>query len=131
MQTIQNFIRTNDVPDNLGQEITQHFDIINKQTSGDATSDNIDVFSMLSHSLQVEVARKISHALVQNCYVFENCDGNFIDSVCVLLREVGQKTSIEVKYQNPTVNLQHRAYIEILPIIPVSVISLESGMVCR
>lgn len=88
VQTIQTFIQTNDVPENLGQEITQHFDIINKQSSGDATSHNTDVFSMLSHSLQVEVARIISHPLVQHCYVFENCDGNFIDSICVLLREV-------------------------------------------
>lgn len=70
----------------------QHFDIITSQSSGgDSIGDSIDIFSMLSHSLQVEVARNISRTLVETCYVFEGCDGNFIDSICVLLREVSDQ----------------------------------------
>lgn len=89
VQTVQSFIKTNDIPSDLSQEIVQHFDIITSQSSGgDSIGESIDIFSMLSHSLQVEVARNISRTLVETCYVFEGCDGNFIDSICVLLREV-------------------------------------------
>lgn len=85
---MQNFIKVNEVPEDLQQEIIQHFDLVHADSHGECKKDRIDVFSMLSHSLQVEVARRISHALVESCYVFENCDSNFIDSICILLREV-------------------------------------------
>lgn len=96
---MQNFIKANDVPPVLGQEIVEHFEIITAQSKGksDSIEDSIDIFSMLSHSLQVEVARNISHALVESCYVFDGCDNNFLDSICVLLREVTHNLRLRIE----------------------------------
>ncbi|GMH33513.1 hypothetical protein BSKO_01347 [Bryopsis sp. KO-2023] len=90
VQTIQNFIEASNVPEDLSREISKHFEIISKRNTdqGDSTEPSSDIISRLSHSLQVEIARNISHTLVENCFVFSGCDENFIDSFCVLLREV-------------------------------------------
>ena len=43
-------------------------------------------------ALQVEVGRYMSRSLISVVHIFEGCNDNFLDSLSILLHEVGLQT---------------------------------------
>ena len=98
MSSIVSFIKAKNLPPNLANEIHQLSD--GADGGGGATgtggSSSLDsnamstgqtIFSQLSHSLQVQVARHVSRPLLRNVALFQGCSEVFLDALSVVLKE--------------------------------------------
>ncbi|KAL3159544.1 hypothetical protein ABBQ38_009960 [Trebouxia sp. C0009 RCD-2024] len=85
VQGVTKFVANRNLPMALKEDISRHLEnshvIRNEQGEG-------DVFSRLSHTLQVEVGRYMSRSLISVVHIFEGCNDNFLDSLSILLHEV-------------------------------------------
>lgn len=88
--SVETMVTMRKLPPDISQEIRSHFDFIAASSShgGEGGEEETDVFALLSHSLQVEVAKHMSRELLSHITAFQDCDDQFLDSVAVLLREV-------------------------------------------
>ena len=68
----------------LVSDIREHFD--NSRTKG-RTVDIENVYSLVSHELQMDIAKHISGGHLKECRLFANCSPTFLDLVAVELRE--------------------------------------------
>lgn len=82
---VQNFLRKRRLPDNVAEEIRTHCD---SEARLDSDVDGLDIFMMLSRSLQIEVARHISWEAISKAKIFKGCQDSFLESLSVLVREV-------------------------------------------
>ena len=84
IMALQSFIVGRGLPSDLAREVRQHFTfVVTSRDQGDAA----DIFSLLSHSLQVDVARSLSRGLLAQVAAFRQSEDRFLDAVAVLLRE--------------------------------------------
>ena len=90
MSAIVSFIKAKHLPPNLANEIHQ---LSGDGASGGGGSDSTGtstgqtIFSQLSHSLQVQVARHVSRPLLRNVVLFEGCADVFLDALSVVMKE--------------------------------------------
>ncbi|KAK3251424.1 hypothetical protein CYMTET_39234 [Cymbomonas tetramitiformis] len=83
------FIEQRQLPQELSSEIISFFDSgsVSKAGGGAEANKEEDIFTLLSRSLQVDVAKHISRALLDNIKMFQSCSSNFLDGLSVMLRE--------------------------------------------
>jgi hypothetical protein len=81
---VADFVKNRVLPPELEKEIEHYFHFL---ASNNASSEDEDVFEMLSHTLQVDVAKHISRGLLDNVQLLRDCDATFLDSLSILLRE--------------------------------------------
>lgn len=91
--SVETMVTMRKLPPDISAEIRQHFDYMAASSQGGAADaaageEKTDVFALLSHSLQVEVAKHMSRGLLSQISAFADCEPQFLDSVSVLLREV-------------------------------------------
>lgn len=89
--SVETMVTMRKLPADISAEIRQHFDYMAASShgeGGEGGEEVTDVFALLSHSLQVEVAKHMSRGLLSQISAFQDCDDQFLDSVAVLLREV-------------------------------------------
>ena len=92
--SVESYIQTRGLPEDLSGQIRAHFDFLAEsatmsEAEGDAAG---DIFTQLSHSLQVEVSSYLSRDLIASCIAFRDSDDIFLDSMAVLLREVNMSS---------------------------------------
>ncbi|KAK3285457.1 hypothetical protein CYMTET_6939 [Cymbomonas tetramitiformis] len=87
---MQHFIDQRELPEELTREITNFFEFMSSTVGSKVATDEKeeDIFELLSHSLQVEVAHHISRKLLDTIQIFQSCSSHFLDSLSVSLREV-------------------------------------------
>ena len=93
--SVEGYIQTRGLPENLGGQIRAHFDFLAKSATmheGQEDGGAGDIFTQLSHSLQVEVSSYLSRDLIASCIAFRDSDDIFLDSMAVLLREVNMSS---------------------------------------
>ncbi|KAK9861698.1 hypothetical protein WJX84_004552 [Apatococcus fuscideae] len=83
---IQKFVTNRNLPERLKEDITRYVESSAVIRSEHGHQE--DVFSLLSHTLQVEVAKHMSRELIGLVEIFDGCNSNFLDSISVLLHEV-------------------------------------------
>ena len=100
--SVESYIHCRVLPEELSQQIRAHFDFLAEsavmnpsESNGEGTQ---DIFTQLSHSLQVEVSSYLSRDLIASCIAFRDSDDIFLDSMAVLLREVNM-TSDQYLYR--------------------------------
>eukprot|EP00854_Cymbomonas_tetramitiformis_P004787 gene4787-5854_t len=83
---MKNFIEVRELPEELSSEISAFMSTDNSKKHVEGEADE-DIFDLLSHSLQVDVARHSTRALLENLTMFKTCSTNFLDGISVMLRE--------------------------------------------
>ena len=68
----------------LRHRIQAHFSAV----QGNVSEEQERLLATLSHGLRVELARLIWREFLTRVYLFRGCSGQFLDAICVLLREV-------------------------------------------
>ena len=82
---VEKMIEGRKLPDELSIEIRRHFEMQSALDQADTADE--DVFNSLSRSLQVDVAKNVSRAVLGTISIFYGCTDQFLDSMAVLLRE--------------------------------------------
>lgn len=85
IMAVEQLIVGRKLPVDLAAEIRKHFSYV--VTTSSDENETEDVFSKLSHTLQVEVARNLTRGLLTSVTAFQNTDDRFLDLVSVILRE--------------------------------------------
>jgi hypothetical protein len=67
----------------LRHRIQSHFSAV----QGNISEENDRLLAALSHGLRTELARLIWRDFLAKVYLFRGCSGQFVDALCVLLRE--------------------------------------------
>lgn len=86
IMAVEQLIVGRKLPVDLAAEIRKHFSYVVTTSSADE-NETEDVYSKLSHALQVEVARNLTRGLLTSVAAFQNTDERFLDLVSVILRE--------------------------------------------
>jgi len=84
LEAVTSFVSGKRFSHELREKIRSHFAAINAGSSVDQDA----LFAGLSHGLQVDLAKFISSEFLTNIEIFADCSENYLDAVCVLLREV-------------------------------------------
>ena len=90
--SVESYITSRQLPEDLSSQIRAHFDFLVKSANVNQSNEEEDIFTQLSHSLQVEVASYLSRDLIACCSAFKDIDEIFLDSMAVLLREVNMSS---------------------------------------
>ncbi|GMH42769.1 hypothetical protein BSKO_10688 [Bryopsis sp. KO-2023] len=97
LQTVQKFVASHQLPDELTKGIILFFD---NSHAPEMESGAKDIFNKLSHTLQVEVAKHMSRKLVGLVTLFFGCNERFLDSLSVLLHEVTVQADTHLFHRN-------------------------------
>lgn len=85
---VQGFVNGRELPPSLREAILSQFEsmVATRGAQASLQDDSEEVVGKLPHSLQVEVARCVSRALVGKVEIMENCKDSFLDALSVLLK---------------------------------------------
>ncbi|KAK3266381.1 hypothetical protein CYMTET_24987 [Cymbomonas tetramitiformis] len=81
------FIEHRKLPLELSGEISNFMDTTGTNSKSGGGKEEEDIFSLLSRSLQVDVAKYICRSQLDNVDMFTMCKPNFLDGISVMLRE--------------------------------------------
>eukprot|EP00854_Cymbomonas_tetramitiformis_P002266 gene2266-2985_t len=84
MIKVQTFLTSRQLPNELQEEVKKHFHV---SRNGEKHQDMAEITSLMSHTLQVEVAKCLSRNFISDVRLLKGCGDNFMDSLSVLLRE--------------------------------------------
>eukprot|EP00803_Ostreobium_quekettii_P006934 evm.model.scf_4193.1 EVM.evm.TU.scf_4193.1 scf_4193:508-1443(+) len=87
LQTVQKFVFSRNLPEDLRSDIMKFFDS-SQASQGGTNVDGHHIFNKLCHTLQVDVAKYMSRNLISLVSIFRGCNDRFLDSLSVLLHEV-------------------------------------------